>query len=135
MGYAFNRGKLGMIRIVREDSPEGFRSLFVQGHAGYDVKGQDVVCAAVSVLTQAWMTNLREALGRALVLKVDAEHARIRATVPRKLILKDRVEIERMAKYFFRPLVELAQTHPEHVVVSEVSSGEALELDKIQQID
>ena len=32
--------------------------ILVTGHAGYDVKGKDIVCAAVSALTQSLELNL-----------------------------------------------------------------------------
>lgn len=45
-----------MIRVVFTD-----RRMTVQGHAGYGVKGQDVVCAAVSALVYALVATLEEA--------------------------------------------------------------------------
>lgn len=44
-----------MIRVVFTD-----RHMTVQGHAGYGVKGQDVVCAAVSALVYALVATLEE---------------------------------------------------------------------------
>ncbi len=44
--------------------PEGLiRGYRVQGHAGYDGRGHDIVCAAVSVLSQALLLGLEDVVG------------------------------------------------------------------------
>ena len=37
-----------MVRITLYDGPEGLCGYQVQGHAGYDEYGKDILCAAVS---------------------------------------------------------------------------------------
>ncbi len=44
-----------MIRISADDNTFGIRA---EGHAGYGPKGQDIVCAAVSVLLYAYAAEL-----------------------------------------------------------------------------
>lgn len=39
-------------------------SLEVQGHAGYDVKGQDIVCAGISTLVQTLIAHMDEVSDR-----------------------------------------------------------------------
>ena len=52
-----------MIRVELERNPAGKITGFrVEGHAGYKEKGEDVVCAAVSVLTQTAVISMRKLL-------------------------------------------------------------------------
>ncbi|SDD46806.1 ribosomal-processing cysteine protease Prp [Peptococcus niger] len=47
-----------MVRITLYDGPEGLCGYQVQGHAGYDEYGKDILCAAVSALTIAAANGL-----------------------------------------------------------------------------
>ena len=50
-----------MIKVTIYQSSEGKISGFaVQGHAGYAESGSDIVCAAVSVLTQNTVNSIEE---------------------------------------------------------------------------
>lgn len=40
-----------MVKITVYKSSEVYRGFAAKGHAGYGVEGQDIICAAVSVLT------------------------------------------------------------------------------------
>ena len=44
-----------MIEICRDDG-----KITVQGHAGYDEPGKDIVCAAISTLSQVFVASVEE---------------------------------------------------------------------------
>ncbi len=44
-----------MIDITKKDS-----LITIKGHAGYEEPGKDIVCAAVSALTQAFIASIEE---------------------------------------------------------------------------
>ena len=46
----------------------GFRA---QGHTGYAEAGEDIVCAAVSALTQSTLNGLKEVLGAPVMFNID----------------------------------------------------------------
>lgn len=53
-----------MIRARLARDPEGrIVRLLVRGHAGYAERGRDIVCAAVSAITQTALLGLEEHLG------------------------------------------------------------------------
>jgi uncharacterized protein YsxB (DUF464 family) len=52
-----------MTKVTIYKNREGYISRFrIEGHSGYDVKGKDIVCAAVSVLAQTVLIALVEVL-------------------------------------------------------------------------
>ena len=53
------------INIKRNEKNE-IVSFSLNGHAGYDVNGKDIVCAAVSAVTNMVLIGLNEKLGVAL---------------------------------------------------------------------
>ncbi len=42
------------------NSPEDSFSLVIRGHAGYNCKGSDIVCAGVSALSQAFLASMKK---------------------------------------------------------------------------
>ncbi len=62
-----------MVRVILEKNREGEITGFqVEGHAGFDVHGKDIVCAAVSVLAQTTVLSIRE------ILKLEPEQVRVK---------------------------------------------------------
>ncbi len=49
-----------MLSVVFSESGRRL-CFFAQGHAGYALKGSDIICAAASILAQTLLENLREA--------------------------------------------------------------------------
>ena len=56
------------IKIFRNDKNE-IVSFMLDGHAGYDAKGKDIVCAAVSAVTNMTLIGLGEELALPLEFK------------------------------------------------------------------
>ncbi len=53
-----------MIQVKVTRNEEGLISSFkIEGHSGYAERGQDIVCAAVSALSQTTLMGLEEVLG------------------------------------------------------------------------
>ncbi len=61
-----------MIKVTFNKSSEHYVSIFVRGHSHFDVKGKDIVCAAVSALVQHTARVLQDHCG-ALVKKRSAK--------------------------------------------------------------
>lgn len=67
-----------MIRVALRATADGRpRGLEIEGHAGLDRAGQDVVCAAVSVLAENLAASLRELLKVPLETKAERGHFRL----------------------------------------------------------
>ena len=54
----------------------GYRA---QGHTGYAEAGSDIVCAAVSALTQSTLNGLRSVLKAPVMFEIDERSARLEA--------------------------------------------------------
>ena len=54
----------------------GYRA---EGHTGYAESGSDIVCAAVSALTQATLNGLKEVLGAPVMFDIDDRTASLEA--------------------------------------------------------
>jgi uncharacterized protein YsxB (DUF464 family) len=71
-----------MIKIKTSRNTDGqIVALNVCGHAGWGGKGQDIVCAAVSALTQAALLGLKKQAGACLDYKVQKEPALLTFTL------------------------------------------------------
>jgi uncharacterized protein YsxB (DUF464 family) len=74
-----------MIRIEFLKSPQGWHGFRAQGHSGYADQGQDIVCAAVSALTQTAVLGLTEVVGVPCQVVVSEEDGLLECLLPREL--------------------------------------------------
>ena len=67
-----------MVRVtILKDQKDICRGFETSGHAGYADKGQDIVCAAVSVLTINTINSLEQFTEETFALDADEENGRI----------------------------------------------------------
>ena len=52
-----------MIEVLIYRSVDSYKGFVVEGHAGYDEEGYDIVCAAVSILSYTVLNSLEEVAG------------------------------------------------------------------------
>ena len=52
-----------MINIVIKNNNQNIVSIEVKGHSGYAVEGKDIVCSAVSTLTESLINGLEHEVG------------------------------------------------------------------------
>ena len=81
------------------------RTLSVQGHAGFDVRGKDIVCAAVSALTQYFANMALGLEGRI----TDREEGRLKVAYTEKL--------DYCAKVLLTVLKDIEQQYPGNLKV------------------
>lgn len=61
-----------MVEVILESNQKGELVGFkIEGHAGFEQKGQDIVCAAVSILAQTTAASIQE------ILQVEPEVLRV----------------------------------------------------------
>lgn len=109
-----------VVEVIRASGGE-VTEFQAQGHAGYDDRGQDIVCAAVSALTQA------TANGLICHAKVDPEihvnddtgflHCRID---PEKLRGEAGLKAQAILETMVTGLIEMAKIYSDHIEVKEV---------------
>ena len=100
-----------MIRATFERDFSGFS---LSGHAGYAEAGEDIVCAAVSAMTNL-VVNGAEAFGAVAEVSADSEGAQVvyRMTKPC-------AEAEKLLSVFYEELKQLQTQYPAYVRVRKI---------------
>lgn len=80
--------------------------ILVTGHAGYDVKGKDIICAAVSALTQSLKLNWYGTHNRCLTEKPGESHLLVCMTNETNRIL---------TKAYLHSMEVLANQYPDYI--------------------
>ena len=116
-----------MIKIEMMDTDKGY-SLAASGHAGYAPAGQDIVCAAVSVLAQTLANKVEAAARSGRLLTSCVQHGE---TFVVKALPKPGPNALRVASWFDfveEGLRALAEEHPDNVELV-VTDGGADDMD------
>jgi len=74
-----------MTRIQILMTKEGISGFVAKGHTGYSEHGTDIVCAAVSALTQTAVLGLQEVLGIPVDIEIDTEKGYLKCMLPEEL--------------------------------------------------
>ncbi len=85
----------------------GFR---ISGHVGLSVKGKDVVCAAISALSQSTLMGLNE------VLKMDVDYNIKDGLIKCELKRSDYCA-QKMIETLYKTLIQLSDQYPKNVSV------------------
>ncbi|MBN1524178.1 MAG: ribosomal-processing cysteine protease Prp [Spirochaetales bacterium] len=97
------------------DSHECISELNVTGHAGLDIKGNDPLCAAVSILTRTLLTALY-ATG---VADIKDEHEQ-EGMLAAEITIQDSADFSRIAgitAFFLTGLFELQNDYPQTIMI------------------
>ncbi len=72
-----------MINILLTTRGDSFVKLKVFGHSMYDISGRDIVCAAVSTLSQSLILGLKEVISDDFVFFVDEKNSSVDLDISR----------------------------------------------------
>lgn len=96
----------------------GFRSC---GHTGYAEEGSDILCAAVSSMSQLVVNTIESAFGAPIDYKIDEETPCLSVSVPALITggIPDHVRfaVSRLIDAYRRQLKEMAGDYPEYIRV------------------
>jgi uncharacterized protein YsxB (DUF464 family) len=92
-----------MIKVSKHD--EGIN---IEGHAGYAPHGQDIVCAAVSILCQTLIQSINDLTMDSVECAVESGNVNIKYR-----ILSEKAQL--LIESFFVGIEMLANNYPEHV--------------------
>ena len=102
-----------MIRVTLHSQGESITGFEVKGHAGYAEAGQDIVCAAVSILTTTCANALESVAGLKPLVKAS----------PGKMILSlpdfDGHDAQVILKTMRQGLKDLVDAYPDYVLLRE----------------
>lgn len=98
-----------MINITHSDG-----CIKIEGHAGYAAHGQDIVCAAISTLTQVFLASVEELTEDNLISDIRAGNALIEYGN-----LTERAQV--LLDSFFVGVQMIAESYPENVQLVGIS--------------
>lgn len=110
-----------MIEVkIYVDSEDNIIRYTISGHAGYHVKGQDIVCSAVSVLAQNTLNSLVEVCGVAeekIDYFISEEKGFLDVTIPSKLDENTKIKAETVLKTLELGIKSIVENYPEYVTL------------------
>ncbi|NLW22227.1 MAG: ribosomal-processing cysteine protease Prp [Tissierellia bacterium] len=109
-----------MIRVCLYKNNEGYIDRYsIKGHAGHDVKGQDIVCAGVSVLAQTALISLVKICGikeDEVHYIIDEDEGILDVTLP-DLDMDIRNKTEIVLKTLEIGIISIVENYPEYVTL------------------
>lgn len=102
----------------RVDEEGHIFSYEVAGHSGYAEEGEDIICAAVSVLAIETVNSIdRLAFHQMTVKEADEEGGYLYAEVQKDLSEEQRFITEILLKHLYYSLEDVAETYPDYVKI------------------
>lgn len=92
----------------------------VSGHSGYDVKGQDIVCAAISALAQTTLISLVEVCDikeKEIEYFIDEEKGILDVNIPKTIDIDIRNKAEVVLKTLEIGIKSILKSYPEFVIL------------------
>ena len=93
----------------------GYRA---QGHTGYAQAGQDIVCAAVSALTQSTLNGLRSVLKAPVMFDIDDRKATLEAEITPEATGEQVEQAQLLLVTLLEGLQAIERSYPRNVRIS-----------------
>ena len=90
----------------------GYRA---EGHTGYAEAGEDIVCAAVSALTQTTLNGLREVLKAPVMFKIDDRSAFLEARLTPEATENQLQQAQLLLETLLQGLQAIERSYPRNV--------------------
>ena len=81
-----------MIRILIKQKNDSLKYIHVSGHANSDDYGKDIVCAAVSVITQTILMGISEILKDNFIYNINKGD--LSFEIPEKMLYEDELRVD-----------------------------------------
>ena len=108
-----------MIKITIEFIGDAISSIQASGHSGYAVSGSDIICSAVSTLTQNCEKGLKELLLIDTDFVLDEETPYLKVSLPKDLDEIKMHDAQIMMKSTYLGLKDLADSYPKYINIKE----------------
>lgn len=91
------------------------KQIEIKGHAGYAEHGKDIICAAVSILSQAFLSTLSDMLDYGWILDLEHEIKDGYMKISYKSHLKNVIDLTPFEMYFDRGIDMLIEEYPGYI--------------------
>lgn len=103
------------------DSKERILSFEVTGHAGYADAGEDIVCAAVSVLAIETVNSIDKMANHQMTVKeADEEGGYLSARIQSNLSPKQEEITQILLQHLYLSLEDVSSTYPDYVRIDHI---------------
>ena len=109
-----------MTKIEFYKTDLGWRGFQAQGHTGFANSGEDIVCAAVSVLTQTTVLGLKQVLGIDSQVQIDEKKGLLVCLLPDELNAAQWGQAQILLEVLYVGLLATAEEYGDYVSVKEV---------------
>lgn len=110
-----------MIKVIIFKNKEGYIGKYnVSGHAGYDAKGKDIVCAAVSALAQTALISLVEVCDieeKKIEYFIDEEKGVLDVNIPKIIDIDIRNKVEVVLRTLETGIKLIQKSYPEFIIL------------------
>ncbi|MBU5455460.1 ribosomal-processing cysteine protease Prp [Caproiciproducens sp. MSJ-32] len=110
-----------MIEVkIYVDSEDNIIRYTISGHSGYDVKGQDIVCSAVSVLAQNTLNSLVEVCGiseERIDYSINEKKGFLDVIIPSELDKDTKIKVETVLKTLELGIKSIVENYPKYVTL------------------
>ncbi len=110
-----------MIKVkIYKTSGDNIIRYTVSGHSGYDIKGQDIVCAAVSVLAQNTINSLIEVCGikeDKINYSIDENRGYLDVSIPRQIDEYTRIKVQTVLRTLELGIQSIMENYPGYITL------------------
>ena len=103
------------VKVIRDE--RGVRSITVSGHAGYDARGKDIVCAAASVLIITCANALESVAKLAPLVSERAQPAEMTVSLPSGLTPEQDYDAQIILQTVLQGYTDIAAQYPRHLKI------------------
>lgn len=103
------------IKITRNEENE-IISFSLNGHAGYDESGKDIVCAAVSAVTNMTLIGLGEKLGLRLNVE-SSDGGYLKVTLPDNIKSDEMIVAQFMLESLLTEYLDIESSYGKYILV------------------
>ncbi|MGI6625363.1 MAG: ribosomal-processing cysteine protease Prp [Limnochordia bacterium] len=109
-----------MLNLVFYRERSGWKGFRARGHAYYAKHGEDIVCAALSALTQTAVLGLREVIGIHCQVQVDEDAGMLLCLLPDDLSQEEWKQAQIVLDVLYVGALAIEEDYGTHVNVKEV---------------
>ena len=106
-----------MTKIVFHKQGEDFVRIVSEGHTGYAVHGEDIVCAALSALIQGAALGVLKVVGVKADYRVNEETGRLDLVIPAKIGARERHDCNVILGTLLASVEDLREGYSEYIEV------------------
>ena len=106
-----------MINVSIKKIGEDIVSVEVEGHAGYDVSGKDIVCSAVSAITQTALEGIEYFSKSKVKKEINEKRGYLKFVLPEPKEEQEKIQVQAIVKAMEIGLKDLESGFKSHLKV------------------